>query len=438
MREVPEKKGTPSSGGATAEGAAGIPPSLLEWRERTLRYVLWIATGIGVVALLFALNHTAYLPLKFRLFGVGIFLLTLLLALFPSVPYPVRTWSFLLGGLALAGIMFIATGLMGGGRVFLLAVPLYGVVFLGPRAGWVTAAAALILYAGSACLRAQGWFSPPIESPISENAGNWLLQGVFLLVVLGPVMLLLNRFVGLLGGALVAERLAAERIEAEAHERSRLERTLLETVERERRVVGHQLHDGPCQQITAALLRCKVARNALDAKRAEEGVSHLNAISELLSDSVGEIHDLARGLSPPELSPDALSEALENLARGIRRAGTVDCGFHVSGGPYRENPEVSRQILRIAQEAVNNSLRHSQAHRVDIELQCGAEELRLLVRDDGVGPGEPGEGHGMGTRIMRHRAEIMGGNLSVGHAPGGGTLVICKLPVIAQETEGTP
>lgn len=167
-------------------------------------------------------------------------------------------------------MMLVATGLHGGRRVLLLGMPLYGMVFLGPRSGWAAAAMSPALYTTAAVLNGMGLL-PPLDTGEILSLPYWLLQGALVVLVLGPAMALLTKFIGLLRGSLAAGRAAAARIEAAALERRRLERVLLETAERERRAVGDQLHDGPCQQITAALLRCKVAENALAIRKVAAG-----------------------------------------------------------------------------------------------------------------------------------------------------------------------
>ena len=197
--------------------------------------------------------------------------------------------------------------------------------------------------------------------------------------------------------------------------------------------VGHLLHDGPCQHLTAALLRCKVAENSFTARGSREDVAHIQAIAEMLDASAGEIHDLARGLSPPALAPGALAAALGDLAQRVRSSGPIECVFVHDDLAQPEDAEVSSQLFRIAQEAVRNAVRHAQPGRVRVELTRNDGGLRLLVQDDGVGM-PPDAGHeGMGLRIMRYRAELMGGSLSIGPAAGGGTVVTCTLPLAAPD-----
>jgi signal transduction histidine kinase len=406
---------------------------ILRWRKRALDRVLWVVLGIGIVPILVAFlvsPHSA--SLRLRLLSLGIYLLLVAVALARQVPHQVRGWGFVLAGFGFAGMAFAATGLHGAGRLFLVALPLHALVLLGPRSGYVAAAMSLTIYALAALLGAGGALKPdPFFRDDTFGAEFWLLQGAMLLLVLGPILVLVNRFVGLLQGALAAERAATGQIAEEARERHRLERVLLETGERERRDVGHQLHDGPCQEITAALLRCKVAENLLAARGSREEIGHIRAIAEMLDSSVGEIHDLARGLSPADLSPGALASALSDLARRVHASGGVECDFVHDGLAEPEAAGTSSQLFQIAREAVSNAIRHGKPRQIRIELARNDGTLRLVVRDDGVGLLPDAGREGMGLRIMRHRAELMGGSLSTGPAVGGGTVVTCTLPFLA-------
>ena len=413
-----------------ATGSSQLESSILRWRQRALDFVLYAGIALGTVPLLLVfLPGAEPLPLGLRLTSLAVYALVIVLALARSAPHDLRAWGLFSALLTLAAVMLAARGLEGGGRLFLVVVPLFATVLLGPRSGYVAAALSLALYTAAAVLLSAAGRWRPVAAGHADSAKLWLLQGALLVLVTAPVVVLVNQFVRRLWQAIAAERAAADRIVRADSERRRLERALLETGERERRAVGHQLHDGPCQQITAALLRCKVAHNALSAGGAHAEAAHLQAISELLDASVAEIHDLARGLSPAALSPGALVAALDGLARRVRASGAVECELVHDGAARAADVELSSQLFRIAQEAVTNALRHAHARRISIELARCPEGDRLLIRDDGVGFAPDGNRDGMGLRIMRYRSELIGGSFAIGAAPGRGTLVTCTLPL---------
>jgi signal transduction histidine kinase len=405
-------------------------PSIRLWRERALDYVLGAALAIGAVPLAYVfLLQPHAIPSQLRLFGVVIYLALVALTVVRRLPYTARCWGAILAVYAFAGVLLIVRGVEGTGRLFLVVLPIHATVLLGARSGWLAAVASVGLYGATGLLHT-GALQAPFDlggDGLLERQ-EWVFQGVMLLVVLGPVMVLVTRFIGTLQETLTAESDSAARARHAEREGRRLQKVLLQTSERERRTIGHQLHDGPCQQITAALVRCKVAQNTLASKGQEEEIAHLEAIASMLDASVGEIHDLARGLSHPGLGSGPLASALGELTREVRESG-IACEYACDGAGDTEDPAVVGQLLRIAQEAVRNAVRHARPGRIEIGVARNDGFLTLRVQDDGVGMPSTKSGDRMGISIMRYRAELMGGSLSITPAPGGGTSVTCALPL---------
>lgn len=422
------QQGNGEGGVADRENPGGhtvVEDGIALWRRRAVDQFLWVGVTVTAVplALVFTLAPEA-VPVAYVFPSLAIYAVLVAIALVRRAPHVVRVWALVLVGYTFAAIALAATGLEGAGRLFLLSQPIVALVLLGPRAGYAASVLTVGLYAAAWPLRFPGARSAP-------SGDFYLLQGAMLVAVLLPLLLLAERFIHLLKETLAAEREASRGMVEAARERRRLELALLETTERERREVGHHLHDGPCQQITAALLRCKVAERSLSARGSKVEADHLRAIGDMLDTSVGEIHDLAKGLSPPQLAPGALAAALADLARGAAEGGEVACTFTHDGAAAAGAP-AANQLFRVAQEAVRNALRHAGARRVGIELSSGPGALRLRVVDDGVGMPPESDRGGMGLRIMRHRAELMGGTLVISAAEGGGTSVTCTVPLLAQ------
>lgn len=221
-------------------------------------------------------------------------------------------------------------------------------------------------------------------------------------------------------------------LEQQAVERGRLEREIVNASENERRCLGLDLHDGLCQELTAARLRCTV----LERKQAVsgQGDAELAELSLLLDHSVNHAYDLVRGLWPLDLEQGGmgisfLEEFCNRLALskdvGIRLRNFRSCAIFPMDDAIH--------LYRIAQEAINNAVRHAKASLIEVSLECAfpVGELKLVVSDNGVGIGggatirTPG---GLGMRIMAHRARMIGGALAVGAAEGGGTEVVCTIP----------
>jgi signal transduction histidine kinase len=247
----------------------------------------------------------------------------------------------------------------------------------------------------------------------------------------------------LTGGDEVAELsrvLGAMATDVIAHEaaRARLETQILEAGEAERRRIGHELHDGLGQRLTAVALA--VDGLAALLREQPDGSARAAEAAGRIREAIAETRRLSHGLAPVGLEAGGLAHALENMASGLSAAGAVRVVFETSNPPPVCSTEVATQLFRIAQEAVTNALKHASPSEIRIGLHAEPEALALEVEDDGegfpsaaMGLGQGGAvgvgmGGGLGLRLMRHRAQLLGGQLDVSPARAGGTLVRCRVP----------
>lgn len=226
--------------------------------------------------------------------------------------------------------------------------------------------------------------------------------------------------------ARVADRTAA--LTAEIRERERLEKAVLEISERERRSIGHDLHDGLGQHLTGTAFAGQVLGEKLQAKLLREEEADAWKIVRLVEDGIEKTRRLAKGLLLAEIEHDGLVDALQELATDVTTQFGVTCKFRASGDCDVPEGGVATHLLRIAQEAVRNGIRHGHARRVELSLTGQPADLTLQVRDFGTGlPAPEQRGDGLGLRIMAHRARMIGGVFAVAAAEGGGTIVTCRL-----------
>jgi len=225
-------------------------------------------------------------------------------------------------------------------------------------------------------------------------------------------------------------------VQREMAERSRLERRIVNISEEERRRISHDLHDGLCQQLTGARLRCAV----LERKTPEEdsNASELKQLASLLEESVNQAYDLSCGLWPVEHGADGNGPSLEELVRRMAVSSGIAIDFSQDrgcAGSCRNG--LVTQLYRIGQEAMANAVKHARAGRISVAFACReGGSVTLAVRDDGVGrQGAARSAGGLGMGIMAHRARIIGAELLVEDAPGGGTLVRCTAPCRAAEAQ---
>ncbi len=211
-------------------------------------------------------------------------------------------------------------------------------------------------------------------------------------------------------------------------EQKRLETAVLRASEMEKERIGQDLHDSLGQTLSGAACLSQVLHQKLAGKSLPEA-EEAARIGSILSDSVNLTRSLARGLIPVGLEPGSLMTAMRELAANMEEMFAARCVFQCDRPVLVEDSATAGHLYRIAQEAANNALRHGKAKQVVLELAESPGDIVLSIRDDGVGlPDSAGEGGGMGLRIMEYRAEMIGGHLTVGRRPEGGTLVTCRLP----------
>ncbi|MBE7498443.1 MAG: PAS domain S-box protein [Verrucomicrobiaceae bacterium] len=211
-------------------------------------------------------------------------------------------------------------------------------------------------------------------------------------------------------------------------ERKALEDKILHISEEEQARIGQDIHDDLCQQLAAIGCLVKVAQKNL-AKQNYPEAENLAEIVSLLSKANTRARETSRGLMPVVLDSSGLMDALKELAASTTRAYEIDCDFRFANPVVVKDAKMAVQLFRIAQEAVSNAVKHSQATRVDIRLAREHGSIVLIVRDNGIGiPDKPSQGTGMGLLTMNHRAQMMGGTISVSPRSTGGTQVTCSVP----------
>ncbi|MDR3401343.1 MAG: sensor histidine kinase [Chthoniobacter sp.] len=211
-------------------------------------------------------------------------------------------------------------------------------------------------------------------------------------------------------------------------ERVRLERVILDTSEREQRRIGEDLHDGLGQQLTAASLATNGLITALSSA-APSLVPQAETLGRQLRETIAAVRALSHGLAPVPLADDGLMHALDELAEATTRSSGLRCIFDCPQPVSVADVVVAGHVYRIAQEALNNALKHARAKEIRIGLEFRGGWLVLEVEDDGEGlPDTSAAGDGIGLRVMRHRAKLIGGTLEMGSPPAGGTRIACLIP----------
>ena len=211
-------------------------------------------------------------------------------------------------------------------------------------------------------------------------------------------------------------------------------------VSEERLRLSQEIHDTLTQGFASIKMHASPARHAL-TKDPGAAEIHLAQIDRTARESLEEARRLVWALRPEPLRETPLPDALERLARRFSDESGVPARFSVTGAPGTLAPDLEVTLLRIAQEALSNVLKHAQASRLALTLSYLEDAVALDVRDDGVGfdparqrksPDNAKYG-GMGLTGMRERIEALNGTLAVESSSGEGTVLAVELPLEGNE-----
>jgi len=207
-------------------------------------------------------------------------------------------------------------------------------------------------------------------------------------------------------------------------ERKHLEKEIIEVSEEEQKRIGQELHDGLGQHLTGIAFLSKVLEQKLSTRSLPESVD-ASEIVKFVNQAVSKTRHLARGLYPVELEANGLMSALEQLAANTKTLFGIECLFQCAAPVLVHDNIAAINLYRIAQEAVNNAVKHSKAKNIRIELSSQSGKIALTVADDGIGfdAARVEEGKGMGLHIMGHRARMIGGTLQIRTTLRGGTII---------------
>jgi two-component system sensor histidine kinase UhpB len=227
------------------------------------------------------------------------------------------------------------------------------------------------------------------------------------------------------GGPEVAETVAAfnqmlDRLEVERRESSR---RALAAQEAERLRVARHLHDEVGQVLTGVLLQL----NALATADGDDRRQRVEETKAAVRGALEEVRRIAQELRPELLEHLGLISALTQLARSFGEQSGIVVERHFTSDLPKVSAEGELAIYRVTQESLTNIARHSQASRVELTLERGADSVVLSVVDNGRGMAEA-PANGGGLRGMRERAVLVGGALAVKPGRGGGVEVRLEVP----------
>lgn len=207
----------------------------------------------------------------------------------------------------------------------------------------------------------------------------------------------------------------------------------------ERRRLASELHDSVTQSLFTLTLAVEGLKGQLGDTLPAEQQEVLDLVLLQTRTVQDEMRTLIDELRPVDLDEKGLMGALRQHAQSLHRSTDIDVEVSVHGDTRRLPLNVQRNLNRIAQEALSNVGRHSGATQAGIELSVGDDVVELSVRDNGHGFDPPAvarnESSSLGLTSMRERAEMMGGALLVRSAPGAGTRITARIPLLESPQE---
>jgi len=208
-----------------------------------------------------------------------------------------------------------------------------------------------------------------------------------------------------------------------------LSKNIIASQEREKELVARELHDHLGQVLTALRIDAVWMEKYLD-KIDAGACQRAERMRSLIDDTIQDVRDMAYRLRPRVLDDLGLTDALESLVSDFEKRSNVSCIFR-----HDDIPEIDKTLAtalyRIGQEAVTNSLRHSNATAIQVELNTDLEGIVLTIEDNGCGfdSGNTPDRNGFGLEGMKERANLAGGKLTIATCPSQGTRICCKVKV---------
>jgi two-component system NarL family sensor kinase len=201
--------------------------------------------------------------------------------------------------------------------------------------------------------------------------------------------------------------------------------TRLEIQEQTFTAISREMHDNICQMLSLA----KLNMNTVNTKDPAELEQKMEESTSLITQSLQSLRDLAKSLQGGSIQQLGLLAALEQEMRRIARMGIMQTVFRVFGEPVNMEESQSVIIFRIAQEAIQNVLKHAAATVIEMQVKYTNSEMELMVKDNGKGINAESFPDGSGLRNMKERARMIGANLAMQSADTGGTTITLTLPL---------
>jgi signal transduction histidine kinase len=261
---------------------------------------------------------------------------------------------------------------------------------------------------------------PPADASVSDN-GPTAWTSIRKYLVIGSIAVLAQ------SGALLLLAEVVRRRRRNHQVIRRLVQRINQAREEEQRHVARELHDNIGQRLSLLSIRLG-SMSELSASDALAAAELRDLIREV-DDVISEVHNLSHSMHSSKLEYLGLADALAELCRNIARRHHVAIDFQPNEASGDQSPELALSFYRIAQEALNNVVKHSGADRAQVTLTTVGDRLAMQIRDNGIGFDTSVANSGLGLASIEERILSIGGSLSVRSNLNEGTSITVEAPL---------
>ena len=385
-------------------------------RQGRLLLVFMVVAGYVITFALLSAQDGPELTPQALLLGIALGLVYLLLGLYPRLildRFPAG-WAealfFSVQCCLLLGIAFV----LGTNGSWLIGLPLavFAVEMLAPRQRWLVYGALIAI----------------VILPTGLREGNWLealLDGVMASAAIFFVAVFAQMRLNEQQARERAEQLTLELEEANLQLAAYATQAEELAMTQERNRLAREIHDNLGHYLTIVNVQIEAARVVMDSDPAR-ALDAMNKAQELTQKGLARVRESVAALRESPVSNRPLGEAIASLVKEAQSTGIVT-EFEVAGEPLALENKVALALYRAAQEGLTNVRKHARASRVDVLLSFQPGEVRLEVRDNGVGAAETGGGFGL--LGIRERLRLLGGRLEISTGVGQGFCLTASVPV---------
>lgn len=209
-----------------------------------------------------------------------------------------------------------------------------------------------------------------------------------------------------------------------SHQNSLLQ-SQLEIQEQTFQNISREIHDNIGQKLTLA----KLHLNTLDYSNTDKSVAQVVGSVQMISEAINDLSDISRSMSSEIILNNGLIKALEFEEAQLKKSGKYTIDFLVTGDPVFMDTTTELVLFRIAQEALNNIIKHANASAIEIQLHYNTELLTMKIKDDGKGFDTEENPFGTGLLNMKKRARLLKGNLFISSTPDICTQIKIEIPL---------